>query len=359
MDKDHNKNLYKKYKKALKECRVYSQEKLKPPEIAWGMFSKEKDKFIPLGTLGNFCLLTGKAKSKKSFFIGLIVSVVLFNNKSRLNQFQNCLANGKKGVLYFDTEQGKYHVQLALNRICRLINVKNPKHLKIYGLRSLKPIERLKLIEYAIYKNDDVGFIVIDGIKDLVTSINSEEEATSIASKLLKWTEQRNIHIVCVLHQNKGDNNARGHLGSELIHKAETVLSVTKSENDKNISIVQAEMCRNEEPDPFAFEIIDGIPVQVVDYEERTMTKKKKYDVMGIPHYQMFKLLTAVFSKKEDYKYKELLIAIKIEHENQFKKSVGDNAIRDLIIFMKYMKWLLQEKARGAYRLGQFESKTE
>lgn len=356
MDKTHSKKLY---KKTLKKCRAYYQEKLKPPEIAWGMFSKEKNKFIPLGTLGNFCLLTGKAKSKKSFFIGLIISFVLSNNKSRLNQFQSRLANGKRKVLYFDTEQGKYHVQLALKRICKLVNIKNPKHLKVYGLRSLKPIERLKLIEYAIYKNDCVGFVVIDGIKDLVTSINSEEEATDIASKLLKWTEERNIHIVCVLHQNKGDNNARGHLGSELIHKAETVLSVAKSENDKNISVVQAEMCRNEEPEPFAFEVIEGLPVQVEDFEQRISTKKKKYDVLAIPEYQMFQLLTAVFSRKKEYLYRELLIAVKIEHKKQLNKAVGDTAIRDLLKYMKYMEWIIQEKERMPYRLGKYQSKSE
>ena len=68
-----------------------------------------------------------------------------------------------------------------------------------------------------------------------------------IASKLLKWTEEKNIHVVTVLHQNKNDGNARGHLGSELVNKAETVLSVTKDSKEKDISIVEAEYCRNKE----------------------------------------------------------------------------------------------------------------
>ncbi|MBP0903558.1 AAA family ATPase [Mariniflexile gromovii] len=346
-------------KKALKKYRVNSSEILKPPEIAWGMISKDKNNFIPLGTLGNFSLIIGKAKSKKSFFIGLITSTILKNNKNLLNHLQSRLPKGKEGVLYFDTEQGKYHVQLVLKRICKQINIKNPKHLKMYGLRSLNPKERLDLIEFAIYKNDDIGFVVIDGIKDLITSINSEEEATGIASKLLKWSEERNIHIVCVLHQNKGDNNARGHLGSELVHKAETVLSVSKSENDKNISVVEAEMCRNEEPDIFAFEIIDGLPIQVEDYEERAKTKKKKYDVLDIPHYQMYQLLTEVYSFKNEYKYAELMIAIKTAHKKQLKKPLADIPARDLIIYMKNMNWLIQEKERMPYKLGKYETKTD
>ncbi len=350
------KNQNKKLKKVLKKHKVNSFEKLKPPEIAWGMLTKDKSKFSILGTLGNFSLIIGKAKSRKSFFINMVTSVASSTDK-RLNLFQSKLPKGKESVLYFDTEQGKYHVQLALKRICKQIGVPNPKKLNVYGLRSLKPSTRLELIEYAIYNNNEVGFVIIDGIKDLITSINSEEEATKIASKLLKWTEELSIHIVCVLHQNKGDNNARGHLGSELTHKAETVLSVTKSQEDKSISIVEAEMCRNEDPEAFAFEIIDGIPIQVEDYEDRVLIKRKKYDVLDIPDFQKYQLLTEIFSRQENYKYAELSIAIKTAHKAQLKKSVGNNKIRELISYMKNMAWLIQEKDRSPYTLGEYKGK--
>ena len=352
------KKTKKKLKQKLKLHRVNSHEELKPPEIAWGMLTSDESKLSILGTLGNFSLIIGKAKSRKSFFISMVTSVASSTDKL-LKPFQSRLPKGKGNVLYFDTEQGKYHVQLALKRICKQINITNPKNLYVYGLRSLKPKSRLNLIEYAIYNNDKVGFIVIDGIKDLITSINSEEEATEIASKLLKWTEERNIHIVCVLHQNKGDTNARGHLGSELTHKAETVLSVTKSQEDKSISIVEAEMCRNEEPDTFAFEIINGIPIQVENFEERTITKKKKYDILDIPPFRIYQLLTDVFSKKNEYKYAELMIAIKAAHKVQLRRSVGNNAIRDLMSHMKNMDWLLQETNRGSYKLGEYKTETE
>ena len=47
------------------------------------------------------------------------------------------------------------------------------------------------------------------------------------------------------LHQNKSDTNARGHIGTELNNKAETVLSVTVSEGNNDISIVEPQMSRN------------------------------------------------------------------------------------------------------------------
>ncbi len=247
-------------------------------------------------------------------------------------------------------------MQLALKRICKLAKINNPKQLRVYGLRSLSPRERLELIEYAIYKNDDVGFVIIDGIKDLITSINSEEEATDIASKLLKWTEERNINVICVLHQNKGDNNARGHLGSELTHKAETVLSVAKDSDNNEISIVEPVMCRNEEPDSFAFEIIEGLPVIIEDYDMRPK-RQKRNSLLDIPDYEKFQFLNEVFSKKDKYLLTELTNTLqKVIKERKPNLAAGANNMRIILEYMKEKKWLLQEAPRKPYSLGIYKN---
>ena len=219
-------------------------ENIPAPQIAWSSVNTIKGGYDILGTLGNFSLIIDKAKSRKSFYVNIAISAALQKDLI-LGRIKSNLPVDKCEVLYFDTEQSKYHVQLAVRRICAQIAVSQPSNLHTYFLRSLTPAERLKFIEDEIYSNDNVGFVVIDGIKDLVTSINDEDQATMVASKLLKWTEERNIHIVTVLHQNKGDANARGHIGTELINKAETVLEVAKAEAESNISIVTPLQCRN------------------------------------------------------------------------------------------------------------------
>lgn len=336
----------------LKELRVNPTDELKPPQAAWKQVS---DNDIVLGTLGNFSLIIGKAKSRKSFFINIAVSTVLSEDVI-FNQFKGVLPSEQSTVLYFDTEQGKYHVQLALKRICKQINISEPTNLQVFGLRSLKPSERLKIIEYAIYNTPNLGFVIIDGIKDLINSINDEAEATMIASKLLKWTEEKNIHIIAVLHQNKSDNNARGHIGTELINKAETVLSVTKNEQDKDISIVEAQQCRNKEPEPFAFEINEnGLPVIVEDFEVRTETKKNKFDVTDLEDFKKYQLLTEVFSKGERFTYSELRIQLQLAYKNQYQKKLGDNRAKELITDCKNNGWLIQEKPKAPYTLGDFQ----
>lgn len=350
------KRFIKKLFKRLNKYRIRVKDEFEAPETAIGIFNKQANEYSIIGTLGNFSLIIGKPKAKKSFLVGLFLAIATLTNTS-FDIFRNSLKHENRMVLYFDTEQSRYHVRFALYKICKLLKFVNPKNLKVFSLRSLTPKARLVFIEKAIYNYSNVGFVVIDGIKDLVTSINSEEEATGIASKLLKWTEERNIHVMCVLHQNKSDNNARGHLGTELINKAETVLSVTKSEHDNNISIVAPEMCRNEDPQPFAIEIIDNIPIIIEDYEERTIVKKKGFNVLEIPDKQKYQLLTEVFSREPyEFKYSELMRQIKVALYNQLKKNVGDNKIRDLITYMKIKHWLTQEKKQGPYKLNDYES---
>ncbi|MCB9363406.1 MAG: AAA family ATPase [Flavobacteriales bacterium] len=340
----------------LNSLRIRPTDEIQPPQKAWEQIGENN---AILGTLGNFSLIIGKAKSRKSFFINIAVSTVV-SSDCILNQFRGTLPHEQRNVLYFDTEQGKYHVQLALKRVCEQINIKEPKDLEVFGLRSLKPSKRLEVIEYAINNTPNLGFVIIDGIKDLINSINDENEATMIASKLLKWTEQKNIHIITVLHQNKSDNNARGHIGTELINKAETVLSVTKSEQDKDISIVEAQQCRNREPEPFAFEINEnGLPVIVTDYELRTETKKDKFDVTELPDYEIYQLLNIVFSKNTQYGYSELLRQIKLSFKEKYKKKIGDNRIKELISYCKNKRWLCQEKEKAPYTQGKFEPTDE
>ena len=48
----------------------------------------------------------------------------------------------------------------------------------------------------------------------------------------MEWSSKFDLHIHCVLHLNKGDNNVRKHIGTvRRCNKAETVLVIAKQEN--------------------------------------------------------------------------------------------------------------------------------
>jgi hypothetical protein len=326
---------------------------LMPPQTCLELL-ESNDESSTLGTLGDFSLIIGKAKSKKSFFISIAVSAATKNNLV-LDRIKGKLPSNQNQVLYFDTEQSEYFVQRAVKRICKITDIQNPVNLKTYHLRKYSPEERLELIEHAIYNNSNIGLVVIDGIKDLVFSINDESEATKISSKLLKWTEENNIHIICVLHQNKGDNNARGHLGTELINKAESVISITKVPENENISIVEAEFCRNKDFQPFAFEIDDlGIP-RITEYLVTNSKEKKKFKISDYSNIELYKIVNQIFLNNISPRYKELVYLTKQATELILGKSIGDNQSKELITHFKHNKWILQIGEKSPYTKGEFK----
>ncbi len=346
--------------KTLKSLRIDPREELKPPQKAIGIVESNGEENI-IGTLGNFSLVIGKAKAKKSFFIGIAVATAISEDLI-FNKFKGHLPKGKSRVLYFDTEQGKYHVQLALKRVCKLAKIDEPENLEVYGLRSQSPADRLSLIEHAINKYDDVGLVIIDGIKDLVTSINDEEQATIISSKLLKWTEVKNIHIMVVLHQNKSDTNARGHIGTELVNKAETVISITIDKKNKEVSIVEAEQVRNKAFGSFAFSVnMDGLP-QLDKYtvEANGTRMKEGNKLLNLTGLDRSRLLTRTFENDEFLTYSTLIIQVKLSYKNLFKKDVGDNKIKEFITDCKNKELISQDGKKKPYKLSSHQTnKTE
>jgi hypothetical protein len=100
--------------------------------------------------------------------------------------------------------------------------------------------------------------VVIDGIADLQRNTNDLEESDALVGSLMSISTQTNTHILCVLHTNPGSDKARGHLGSSLQRKAESVLYVHRN---GDCSVVEPQFCRNEPFERFAFTISeDGIP---------------------------------------------------------------------------------------------------
>ena len=178
-----------------------------------------------IGILGNFSASIGKAKSKKTFNVSAIVASALTN--STILHYRSIFPEDKRKVLYIDTEQGRYHCQNVLKRILRLANLpedKEPDNLVMLALRKYSPKMRLAIVEHAIGTIPDLGLVIIDGIRDFLYDINSPGESTDIISRLMQWTDDRQIHIHTILHQNKNDENARGHIGTELNNKAETIM---------------------------------------------------------------------------------------------------------------------------------------
>ena len=302
----------------------------------------------PIGTLGNFSASIGKAKSKKTFNVSAIVAAALKNGT--VLQYDADIPENKRKVLYVDTEQSPYHCQKVMRRIVRMAGLpldEEPQNLEFLSLRRHTPDVRIAIVEKAIYQTEGLGLVIIDGIRDMVYDINSPSESTKIISKLMQWTDERQIHIHTILHQNKADENARGHIGTELNNKAETVLEVAKDKLDSDISIVQAVHIRAMDFQPFAFRINDdALPELVRDYAfEEKKGNPKYYDYSELKEEQHRQALEATFSETEVYGYGDLTEALRRGYATIGCK-YGENKIVDLKSFLEKKGMIVKDHAR-------------
>lgn len=236
--------------------------------------TKELPELHPLISIGGSCVcsrgnisaICGEAKSKKTFLASALVASAMAMPSKRIDNFANVDKNMDMRVLWIDTEQGEMHVRRVVERISEMTGAKlgdvvaEPR-LTTLLMRELAPMERYNLLVDAIYHNIKVlpfDLIVIDGIADLQRNSNDLEESDALVGALMRLSTQTNTHIICVLHTNPGTDKARGHLGSSLQRKAESVIFVHRV---GECSIVEPQFCRNEPFERFAFTISErGIP---------------------------------------------------------------------------------------------------
>lgn len=215
-------------------------------------------------SLGNFSAVIGKSKAKKSMLAKLLMACAARGGELDYT-FQADLPASRPGVVLFDTEQSNYDAYISAKTVSDLAGNKR-NHFGAYDLREFTPLERCEIIDYAISKGSKgISLVVIDGIADLANAINDEIEASRVVSLLLKWTKVYNLHIIVIIHQNKNDNFATGHLGSSIMKKAECVMSVTKDTTDASRSEVKCDYIRGAmEFDDFSI-IIDEAGMPYVD----------------------------------------------------------------------------------------------
>tara|TARA_R110000823_G_scaffold283155_3_gene401344 strand:+ start:439 stop:1287 length:849 start_codon:yes stop_codon:yes gene_type:complete len=255
------------------DCYVDSHEKIDYPPVAisYGeklLKNKKGDDLIaiPIGTFGNLSVVTAPPKTKKTFFISLLSSVFLSGQNVYGGKIKGHRGNGH--LVHFDTEQGLWHCQKVFKRVYDMDSTINKDIYHTFGLRAISHKTRLEFIEYYLSKKINTpSLVIIDGIADLVSDVNSLEESNAVVQKLMEWSANYNCHIINVIHQNFGSSKlGTGHLGSFLEKKAETVISLEANTVNKDWVTVKCGRSRGYSFETFSFQVNDlGIPCIVDD----------------------------------------------------------------------------------------------
>lgn len=245
---------------------------------------------VPFSTIGGIQAISGQKKNGKSFVLTQLMAAILGYGNERTQQYLPGLTVPQRTidylgheprVLYVDTEMEKLNSAKVLRRVHWLCgwDMKQPnERFNVLWLKNMPRDDREKahLMRYRLIRqaieavSPDIVFI--DGIRDLLSSINDEESGTQILSELSTLAEERKMCIWNALHQNpRADGNGeeakmRGWIGTELGNKvSDTFISIkTKTAYGVTFTVKQQD-ARGKDVDDWKFEVTDdagnlGIP---------------------------------------------------------------------------------------------------
>ena len=251
---------------------------------------------VPFSKVGGLAAISGQKKNGKSFVLTQLMAAILSCGNEKTQQYLPGLKvpdrtieylreirqddNYLPKVLYCDTEMEKLSSAKVLRRVHWLCgwDMKYPNdRFSVLWLKNMPKDEnqrphrkRYELIKMAIdVIHPDVVFI--DGIRDLLQSINDEESGTMILDDLGSLAEERNMSIWCALHQNPkagdaAEDKMRGWIGTELGNKVSDTLISIKSKTASGVTFtVKQQDARDKDLDDWKFEITDeagnlGVP---------------------------------------------------------------------------------------------------
>ena len=251
------------------DCLVDLDAPVKPLDVMVYYGYDERGEKVPAMTRGEFSCIVAKSKTKKTFNKSLIEASFI---GGLTNNFTDIITGNRKEdnyIISVDTEQGAFYAQKSFRRVEKITGERYKNYIPL-EMRKKSINDRLALIEWMIYKSPYVGkidLLVIDGIADLVYNTNDIEQGVKIGERLLKWSGQGDLHIIAVIHKTGNTDKARGHVGTAIQIKAETIIlmdSLTDQSGnvvDNNTVLVRCGMSRGKSFEPFYITIDNnGLP---------------------------------------------------------------------------------------------------
>ena len=270
---------------------------------------------VGFGKIGGFGAISGQRKNGKTFLIAQLMAAILGcdGNERTKNYLPGLVVPDRTleflghppKVMYVDTEMEKLSSAKVLRRVHWLCNqdMSMPFPGDRFSVLWLKNMpsddgvavhrKRYDLIRLAVDAiQPDVIFI--DGLRDLLSSINDEESITKILNDFGSLAEERNLNIWMALHQNPSRKNdddeakMRGWAGTEFGNKVSDTLVSIKSKTANGVTFtVKQQDARDRDMDDWKFEITEdagqlGVP-RIITTGTNLSSKSKEQPIYDDP----------------------------------------------------------------------------
>lgn len=175
---------------------------------------------------GNISSIVGMPKSRKTSFAILLASAYIRGNIESINR----PSLNAEHLLWIDTEQSHSDCKRVYSIIAKGADIDPDAPIPNFTMLSLRDqpaSERWDITTKAI-ESLKPKLIFIDGIADFVNEQNDEPTAARLQDYLLQVTSQHSCHICAIIHANDGETKPRGHTGSNLVRKCETIIYIKR-----------------------------------------------------------------------------------------------------------------------------------
>lgn len=283
-----------------------SEQRLKQLKSADIVFSKpvllHNDKPILFPRTIN--VIQGQAGVHKSRLAEYMCSAFLKNGHtdSRLLGFRKADDAKQYCVVYVDTERNQSEqLPFALQSIQLKAGFRKDEHPKNFRYISLLEIprqERFPALELYLeqLRNEisDPLFVVLDVITDCIEDFNKTDKSMQLIDMMNVAINSYDVVFLCLIHENPNSEKARGHIGTELMNKASTVIQVSfERDGNRNFTdLIKAKFlkCRStERHSPFNFkycQIEKGLIIaSESDIQSVLQSRTKKGDIGEIAEY--------------------------------------------------------------------------
>jgi hypothetical protein len=217
-------NIAPSYADILEKRRFNHTTHVKPDKIYFTI----QDNVI--GTASNFVAVTGLPKTSKSTIISALISS--FITGKPILDFKLHAHEDKYKIALFDTEQSPYDFSRSVNRIQKFTGYDQPGIFKFFDAflcREDNSTNILRLIDTYLNSTPELAILIIDGLLDLIESMNDEAASKRLITILKRWGKKHDILIITVLHLGKKDQSSIGHIGSASDRYAQSTLLIEKT----------------------------------------------------------------------------------------------------------------------------------
>ena len=240
---------------------------------------------VPIATRENLTVISGRPKVCKTTVQSAIIAACL-SGKPLLNIESS---SPFFRLLLCDTEQSGFYLSSQCDRIIRMAGIDKSEAdgaLVVLNLRPYTPQERFSIIKDAV-EDFRPDLLFIDGSADLVEDTNDLQSSERLVADLLTLSSKYNLAVVTIVHSNPGgEGKVRGHLGSCLERKAETVITLEKEGIHDTIK-VRPRQTRNKPFEAFSIQLNeqgdpelvtpDEAPLKAEDWLLNQMEPGKQY----------------------------------------------------------------------------------